>query len=110
LIETRVRCGPRCSSRSSPELDADRDCAACHTKIAAAIAVVRGGVFEEVRALDDAEVNRIVGASRGKADSVIVRDDGSYWPCEDWYDKTIVYRPDINPQSRTSRSTGTTSG
>jgi hypothetical protein len=71
------------------------ECAACHTKIAAAIAVVRGGVFQEVRALDDAEVNRIVGASRGKADIVIVRDDGSYWPREDWYDKTIDYRPDI---------------
>jgi hypothetical protein len=71
------------------------ECAACHTKIAAAVAVVRDGAFREIRVIDDGEVSRILGPSRGKADIVIVREDGSYWPREDWYDKTILYRPDV---------------
>jgi len=73
--------------------DGQIECATCHAHFVALVAVVRDGVFREIRSLDDAEVNRILGASRGTANIVIIRDDGSYWPREDWYDKAIEYRP-----------------
>ena len=67
-------------------------CGACQTPVAV-VAVVRNGVFQQLRALDDAEARRILGPSREKANAVIVRDDGSFWPREDWFDKTVEYRP-----------------
>jgi len=80
------------------------ECTGCHACIAAEVAVVCDGVFRELRALDDSQMNRILGLSRGKANIVIVRDDGSYWPREDWYDKTITYRPHPAPELAPSSS------
>jgi len=64
-------------------------CPKCATRISAGIAVVREGRFSEIRAILDDEVTRILGASRGKADIVIIREDGTYWPREDWNDHPI---------------------
>jgi len=73
--------------------DRHLECAACRNSEATAVAIVRNGVFQQIRVLDDAEADRILGTSRGKANIVIVRDDESFWPREDWFDKTITYRP-----------------
>jgi hypothetical protein len=99
----RWNCGdPQVSNVNLFDLDVNpgngpAECTASHARIAAAVAIVRRGVFREVRAIDDAEVDRILGPSRGKADIVMVREDGSHWPREDWYDKTIEYRPGHGP-------------
>lgn len=64
-------------------------CPDCHTGIVGGAAVVAGGCFKEILALTDADVDRILGASRGRAEIVIVRDDGTFWPREDWYDHPL---------------------
>jgi hypothetical protein len=68
-------------------------CLACEAGIAAGVVVVKQGIFQELVALDDAKVDCILGASRGRADIVIVREDGTYWPRDDWFDRPIEYRP-----------------
>lgn len=68
-------------------------CPKCHGGFVGSVAVVCDGVFRQVLALKDGEVNRILGSSRGKANIVVVREDGTYWPREDWFDKTLEYYP-----------------
>ena len=67
------------------------ECPKCGTKIAALIAIVRSDKFTEIRALLAPEVHQLLGASFGKADIVIVRDDGTYWPRDDWHDHRVEY-------------------
>jgi hypothetical protein len=69
----------------------DTHCPNCNTPIAAGMAKVCDGVFEGIYALTDSGANSLLGASRGKADIVVVRDDGSLWPREDWYDVPLDY-------------------
>ena len=64
-------------------------CGNCGTRIAGGAAVVAGGRFKEVWALASADVDRILGSSRGRADIVIVRGDGTFWPRDDWYDHPL---------------------
>jgi len=66
-------------------------CPTCNLRIAAGIAVMNGGRFKEIRALTDEGVNSILGASRSRANIVIVRDGNTYWPREDWYDHPLKY-------------------
>ncbi len=66
-------------------------CPNCRTRIQEVIAVVHDGVFREVRALDEAAADRLLGTSAGKADIVIVREDGTFWPREDWFEGGPVY-------------------
>jgi hypothetical protein len=66
-------------------------CPTCGTTVAGSAAVVRDGVFREILVLTEAEHDRILGASAGKADIVIVREDGSLWPRDDWHDHTLQW-------------------
>lgn len=66
-------------------------CHGCAVKIVDAITIIMDGKFKEIKALLDEDVEKILGASRGKADIVVIRDDGSYWPREDWYDHPVEY-------------------
>ena len=65
-------------------------CRNCGEKIAAGVAIVNRGLFQEIRALSNAGVDDILGKSRDKAEIVIIRDDGSYWVREDWYDHPLT--------------------
>jgi hypothetical protein len=64
-------------------------CPKCGTEVVGSAAVVRDGVFREILVLTQAERDRILGPSVGKASIVIVRDDGSFWPRDDWDDHTV---------------------
>jgi hypothetical protein len=66
-------------------------CPVCNAGFVGGVVLVRDGVFHQVLALRDGDVDRILGPYRGKADIVIVREDGTYWPREDWFDKTLEY-------------------
>jgi hypothetical protein len=61
-------------------------CHECNSRVAAVICTVRDGFYREMYALEEDEVADLVGASIGKASVIVVRDDGSYWPREDWWD------------------------
>ena len=67
------------------------ECPSCKTRIAACVAVVRDGIFEKILALESPEVDRILGASLGRAHVAIVQADGSYYPREDWFDCPVEY-------------------
>lgn len=67
------------------------DCPHCGEHIAGGAAVVRDGAFAEILALREADVVRILGDHRGKADIVIIRENGTYWPREDWYDHVVRF-------------------
>ena len=60
-------------------------CPHCQTPTHEVVAVVKDGVFREVRALLEAEADRLLGSAAGNANVVVVRDDGTYWPREDWF-------------------------
>jgi hypothetical protein len=74
--------------------DSEGLCLHCKTELAAMVAIVRQGVFHEVRALLKDDYDAILGGVRGKVDIVIIREDGSYWPREDWYDHPLKYVPE----------------
>lgn len=70
------------------------DCPRCGTRLAEVIAVVRDGIFQEVRALNETAADKLLGDSAGKLNIIIVREDGTYWPREDWWDIDLVYVDD----------------
>jgi hypothetical protein len=67
------------------------ECPACKAIIAACVAIVHGGAFEQVAALESQDVDRILGGSRGKAIVAIARPDGAFEAREEWYDHPIEY-------------------
>lgn len=69
-------------------------CPACGTKVAACIAHVRSGAFQQVRAVEGSEVDRILGDSRDRANVAILNEDGSFVPREDWFDCPVEYKKD----------------
>jgi len=66
------------------------ECLECHIQIRAISVVVLDGVFESISALEDANIDSILGGARHRASAVIVGDDGSYLPQQEWFDHVVV--------------------
>jgi hypothetical protein len=62
------------------------DCSRCQTEIVAVGCTVKDGFYREIYGLTDARLDALLGSARDHADCVVVADDGSYWPREDWFD------------------------
>jgi hypothetical protein len=66
-------------------------CGQCGLEIAGCVASVRDGIFQGALCLESAEVDRILGASRGCANIAVIGDAGRIIPREDWWDVSLVY-------------------
>lgn len=69
-------------------------CHNCDVEIAACVVSVKDNFFSEARAIENLEVDRILGNSRGQADIVTLNEDGTFLPRLDWFDCPIEYRGD----------------
>jgi hypothetical protein len=76
-----------------PEVSAEppesRWCHACDEPYDHIAVVIRVGVIERVKVFTRGEVARTFGPSAPRADTVLIRDDGTPWPRPDWDDPTI---------------------
>jgi hypothetical protein len=66
-------------------------CPQCGTSVAAIACRVRDGTFDTTWALEETELEAIVGRSRDKANCIVVMEDGSFEAREDWYDAPFEF-------------------
>lgn len=66
-------------------------CLGCGAEIAACMALIRDGIFKDVLALESFEVARILGEASGRANVVVIDDEGRFLPREDWFDHVVPY-------------------
>lgn len=75
-------------------------CPTCGIAVAAVVLDVIKGVLGEPRILDDANVDAMLGRSRGKANIIVVDVDGTLCPREDWFDHPLVFVPPTRETER----------
>lgn len=64
-------------------------CPDCGIRVAAVTCTVQDGIYQSMNAVDDAGLAALIETSRGKANCVVVMEDGSLMPREDWYDMPL---------------------
>jgi hypothetical protein len=65
------------------------NCPGCGMRIAAVTCTVQDGIYRSMSAVDEAALAALIGTSRDKANCIVVLEDGSLIPREDWYDMPL---------------------